>query len=77
MRYNIGMKRLFAERLKELRLAQGLSYVALAKKTGLTNASLCRWENNQADITSENLIILAKFFNVSTDYLLGLKEFEE
>lgn len=62
----------FAERLKELREHDNLSIQELSKLTGLAASSLCRWENNQADIKSSNLITLAKFFSVSVDYLLGL-----
>ena len=62
----------FSERLKELREHDNLSIQELSKKTGIAASSLCRWENNQADIKSSNLITLAKFFSVSVDYLLGL-----
>ncbi len=68
------MKRIFADRLKELRKEQNLSFVELSKVTGLSRSELCRWENGQADITSDNLIILAKYFKVSADYLLGLED---
>lgn len=64
----------FAIRLKELRQDRGLSIDKLAKLVKIGSSSICRWENNQADIRSEQLIILAKFFDVSTDYLLGLEE---
>ena len=70
----LSMNGKFAERLKELRTEKDLSYDKLSKLVGLSHASLCRWENNEADITSDNLIILAKFFKVSTDYLLGLED---
>ena len=64
----------FSERLKELRQEKNLSLSKLANLTGLSNSSLCRWENSQADIKSEQLIILAKFFGVTTDFLLGLED---
>ncbi len=62
----------FAERLKELREEKGLSIQKLSKEVKLGAASLCRWENNQADVKGEQLIILAQYFDVSVDYLLGL-----
>ena len=68
------MKRKFADKLKELRIEQGLSYDKLSKLTGLAQSSLCDWEKGKNDITSDNLIILANFFNVTTDYLLGREE---
>ena len=64
----------FAERLKELRLEKGLSIQALAKNVGIGSSSLCRWENKQSDIKSTELIILANYFGVSTDFLLGLED---
>lgn len=68
------MKNNFAERLKELRIEKGLSQNALSKLVGISNATISRWEDGLLDITSSNLIILAKFFGVSTDYLLGLED---
>lgn len=64
----------FPERLKELRIEKGLSLKALEQATGISNATLCRWENGTTDITGENLVIIAKYFGVSTDYLLGLED---
>ena len=63
----------FAERLKELRLEKGLSIQALAKEVKIGSSSLCRWENCQAEVKGSQLVILARFFDVSTDYLLGLE----
>ena len=63
----------FAERLKELRIEKGLSIQALAKEVNIGSSSICRWENCQADVKGSQLIILAKYFNVSIDYLMGLE----
>lgn len=67
-------KRKFAERLKELRLEAKLTLVELSLKTGLSKSSLSAWENSTSDISSDNLIVLANFFKISTDYLLGLED---
>ena len=85
MEYNKGMEKKkifmeksymqkFAERLKELRIDKGLSIQALSNELKMGVASICRWENQQADISASQLIMLAKFFDVSTDYLLGLED---
>ena len=66
--------KIFANRLKELRADKAISAVALGKAIGVSDASIIRWENNQTDITGEYIVRLAKFFGVSTDYLLGLKD---
>ena len=63
----------FGERLRDLRQEKGLSLIDLAKLTQISNATLCRWENNIVDIKGKELVVLAKFFNVTTDYLLGLE----
>ena len=64
----------FSERLKELRLEKGLSIMALGKVIEVSDATICRWENSTNDIKGKELIRLAKFFNVTTDYLLGLED---
>lgn len=63
----------FQEKLRELRLEKGLSTLALGKEIGVSDATICRWENGQNDVKSQELIKLAEFFDVSTDFLLGLE----
>lgn len=48
--------------------------MALGKSIGVSDMAILRWENDKSDITGENLKKLAEFFNVTTDYLLGLTE---
>ena len=62
----------FATRLKELRQEKNLSIRALGNAIGVSDATVCRWENGVSDIKSDQLVLLANFFDVSTDYLLGL-----
>ncbi|MBQ3235035.1 MAG: helix-turn-helix transcriptional regulator [Clostridia bacterium] len=62
----------FSERLKELRLEKGLTQVELAKATGFTQPAIARWENGLQIPNIETAIVFAKFFEVTTDYLLGL-----
>jgi transcriptional regulator with XRE-family HTH domain len=64
----------FAQRLKELRSEKGLSTMVLGKLIGVSDMSICRWENNKNDIKAEQLVAVAKFFDVSADYLLGLRD---
>ena len=65
---------LFAYRVKKLRKQQGLSQKTLGEAIGLTAKSICTIENGTSSTTIEKLILLAKYFDVSTDYLLGLKD---
>ena len=62
---------IFGQRLKELRFEKKLSTKALGKIIDVSDMTISRWENDKTDITSENLIKLARYFNVTTDYLLG------
>lgn len=61
----------FKERLKELRLEKGLSQGQLADNLAMKHANISRWESGLQDPTSTNIIKLARFFDVSTGYLLG------
>ena len=62
----------FSERLKELRKEHNLSQMDLSLKTGLSQSAIAKWELNKTEPTASALITLAKFFNESVDYLLGL-----
>ncbi len=65
--------KIFAERLKDLRVEKGLSIQELARKTKIGSSSISRWENCQAEVKGYQLVILAKFFDVTIDYLMGLE----
>lgn len=69
------------ERLKDLRVEQGLTLEQLAEKTGLSAAALGRYEIDDGpkavrsvDISSYALCQLAEVYGVSIDYLLGRTE---
>ncbi len=61
----------FSTRVKELREKAGLSMDQLAKQLGITKSRVNMWENNGTVPRMNVLVELAKFFNVTTDYLLG------
>ena len=63
------------ERLGDLRAARGLNYEQLADETGLSKSALQQYENNEfKDISHFAILKLAKYYGVTTDYLLGLSE---
>ena len=62
----------FAERLKELRTEKGITQDKLAEETGLSQAALANWENGKRSPNALAIITLAKYFGVTTDYLLGV-----
>lgn len=60
--------------IAELRARQGkLSQRELAERIGATQTSISNWESNPLSMNAENLVKIAKFFNVSTDELLGVE----
>ena len=65
---------IFAKRLKELRKEEGISALALGKIIGVSDTAICNWENNKHDVRGEQLVLLAQYFDVSADYLLGLED---
>lgn len=63
----------FPERLKELREQKCLSMAMLASNIGVSDAAICKWENGNSEPKASNIKILADFFEVSADYLVGLE----
>ena len=65
------MENIFCEKLKELRIEQGVGQVELAKAINVSKGIISLWENGLREPKLSNLITLAKFFEVSLDYLVG------
>ncbi len=62
----------FKNNLKELRLEKELGQVELAKAIGVSKGVISLWENGLREPNMNSLIILAKFFNITIDELVGL-----
>ena len=63
------------ERLKDLRNERGLDVADVSKATGISSSALSNYENDESkDISHRVIIALARFYDVSDDYLLGLTE---
>ena len=65
-------RNLFRERLKSLRTDKGIGQNLLAKELDLSNASISYWETGKQEPCAEAIFQLAQYFDVSSDYLLGL-----
>lgn len=65
---------LFAKRLKELRVENGLSQDELGHNVGLTQRKISKLETMQLVPSPQVIVNIAKYFNVSADYLLGLED---
>lgn len=63
---------IFGERLKALRLQKGLSQAETANRLGLKDGrSIRQYEGGENEPTLSRLILIAKLFHVSIDYLAG------
>ena len=63
------------ERLKDLRVERSLTLEQLSAETGISKSALGKYEADDfKDISPFSMVELAKFYGVSTDYLLGLTE---
>ncbi|MBR6779257.1 MAG: helix-turn-helix transcriptional regulator [Clostridia bacterium] len=64
----------FSIRFKELREEKKLSQAQVGKELGYTQVCISRWESGERMPNANDIIAVAIFFNVSTDYLLGLTD---
>ena len=63
------------ERLKDLRVERSLTLEQLSAEPGISKSALGKYEADDfKDISPFSMVELAKFYGVSTDYLLGLTE---
>ncbi len=62
------------KRLKLLREKEGISQRALAEAVGVSQQSINKYENHNVEPDIATLILLAKHFNTSVDYLIGHSE---
>lgn len=60
--------------MRELRMKAGLQQKELGEKVGLSNNGIGMMERGHRGTTIEKLVVLAEFFHVSTDYLLGITD---
>ena len=58
--------------LKELRIEKNLSQYQLSEKLNISQSAIAKWELNKTEPTASYIIKLADFFDVTTDFILGL-----
>jgi len=63
----------YSERIKELRISKGLSQMQLAQATGISQSAIAKWELGKTEPTASAIIALAKYFDETSDYILGLE----
>lgn len=67
---------MFSERLKELRQLRGLTQKDFAQEFNISSGTIGNWESGARLPDYATLIKIAKYFNVTTDYLLGLTDYK-
>lgn len=71
------MRKILAKRIKNERLNVGKTQEEMAKLLGIQRAAYGYYENGKTLPPIDNVLILAKFFGVSIDYLVGNEERNE
>lgn len=67
-------KESFQARIKKSRIDAGLTQQQVANDTGISQSIIAYLETGKREPSLENLGILADYYNVSLDYLLGTKK---
>jgi len=60
----------FGEKLKQARVAAGLSQEQLSEQIGVSRSAVAKWESDKGMPDIQNLKVLAQLLNTSIDYLL-------
>lgn len=61
-------------KLYELRIAKGVTQGEVASALSVSNKTISKWENGTSSPDLSMLVSLAKYYDVSTDTLLGLED---
>ena len=71
MKKYIDIKEKFSEKLLELMEEKDLNAKQLSEKLGIPRTTISSWKTMKKKVSIDCLCILADFFGVTTDYLLG------
>lgn len=66
---------LIAARIKEIRTENHLSQAQFGEKLSVSQDTVSLWEKGKSLPTTECVILIARTFGVSADYLLGLTDY--
>ena len=68
--------KIFAERLKDLRMSKGLTQKDLEKELEgkITASAIGWWETEKRIPKFDSVILIAQYFGVSLEYLAGLED---
>ena len=60
--------------LKLIRVTKDYTQLKVQMETGINQSTLSKYEKGEAVQTGDNLVILAKFYNTSIDFLMDLTD---
>lgn len=66
---------IFGKRLRELRLDMGISQKKLGDILEVCNQTVSFWETGSREPDLDSLKKIAKFFDISVDFLLGIVDY--
>lgn len=64
----------FGKILKDLRTERHLSQQQLADLLNISQSAIAKWELGKTEPTASAIVSVALFFDISCDFLLGLKD---
>lgn len=62
------------QNIRKIRTERGLSQIEIANLLNTTQQQYSKYENGQNEIPVRHIITLCRFYDVSADWMLGLKE---
>lgn len=68
------MKNYFGKKLKELRTEKLINQAQLASIMNVSKTTISQWETSKQEACFDDILKLADFFGVTTDYLLGRED---
>ena len=71
-----NQKPVWSERMKHLRKSNNLSQTDVAEVLHCSQAAYGMYELGKRKISAEKLLILARYYHVSMDYMMGLIKLE-
>ena len=66
---------MYGDRLIIIRTEKGLSQSEFAKMFETSQRNISRYEREQLDLSTDFIVRVCKTFDISADYLLGLKDY--
>lgn len=69
------METVFGTRIKELRIAKGFTIKQVAEHLGINIRAYNYYEQGSREPSLETIVLICKFFDVTSDYLIGLSDY--